>query len=60
MIITPARFEDGIKAILTGSSKNKGHDMMILMFDTLESLGYGAGIKAITEVHNDRTGKPGE
>ena len=60
MIITPAKFEDEMKAILSGDSKNKGQDMMLLMFDTLKSLGYGAGIKAITEVHNDGTGKPGK
>lgn len=61
MIITPAIFEDEMKAILSGDSKNKGHDLMVLMFDTLESLGYGAGIQILKGVHNgNRTGTAGE
>ena len=60
MIITPARFEDEVNKIMNGTS-NKGHDLMVLMFDTLESLGYGAGIRMLKEVHNgNRTGTAGE
>ena len=60
MIITPARFEDEVNKIMNGNS-NKGHDLMVLMFDTLESLGYGAGIRMLKEVHNgNRTGTVGE
>ena len=60
MIITPAQFEDEVNKIMNGNS-NKGHDLMILMFDTLESLGYGAGIQILKGVHNgNRTGTAGE
>lgn len=60
MIITPARFEDEVNKIMNGNN-NKGHDLMVLMFDTLESLGYGAGIRMLKEVHNgNRTGTAGE
>lgn len=59
MIITPARFEDEVNKIMNGNS-DKGHDLMVLMFETLESLGYGAGIQILKGVHNDRTGTAGE
>lgn len=60
MIITPAQFEDEVNKIMNGNS-NKGHDLMILMFETLESLGYGAGIQILKGVHNgNRTGMAGE
>ena len=56
MIITPARFEDEGNKIMNGNS-NKGHDLMALMFDTLESLGYGAGIKLLKDRGSDDTAK---
>ncbi len=55
MIITPARFEDGINKILSDNRSSKEHDLMMLMFDTLESMGYGAGINIIKGARlNDR------
>lgn len=51
MIITPARFEDEVRSIV-GSNETKG-DKIIKVFDlmieTLDSLGYGAGLRHIKE-----------
>lgn len=61
MIITPARFEDEVNKVLNDNNRNKGHDLMMLMFETLDSLGYGAGIQILKGVHNgNRTGTAGE
>ena len=60
MIITPARFEDEMKKI---TSSVEGEPQKILrvvdlMLDTLDSLGYGAGIKLFRseDKDDDRTG----
>lgn len=55
MIITPARFEDEVNKVLNDNNRNKGHDLMVLMFDTLESLGYGADIKLLKDRGSDDT-----
>ena len=60
MIITPARFEDEMKKI---TSSVEGEPQKILrvvdlMLDTLDSLGYGEGIKLFRseDKDDDRTG----
>lgn len=56
MIITPARFEDRVKEILTGTDNDKGYKLMMLTLDTLESMGYGAGIDIIKGVNRSNDG----
>lgn len=38
MIITPARFEDAMREAKTAS------EAIVIMLETLESMGYGAGV----------------
>lgn len=54
MIISPARFEDEVNKIY-GKSAESGHYSMVdrdifeLMLNTLDSMGYGAGVHKILE-----------
>lgn len=51
MIISPARFEDVANKIISSNDERleKLLDLNDLIIDTLDSLGYGAGIKVITD-----------
>lgn len=58
MIITPAKFEDAMK------EKATIEEALVLMADTLDSMGYAAGIKVflnlMERLKHDRTGKLSE
>ena len=55
MIITPARFEDMVNECLKcsiGNEQDKRIDLFKTMLKTLDSMGYGAGVKRIVEYLN--------
>lgn len=55
MIITPAKFEDMVVDCLKcniSDQFDKKHDIFKTMLKTLDSMGYGAGVKRIVEYLN--------
>ncbi len=64
MNITPARFEDEMQKIISSAEDEPQKILRVvdLMLETLDSLGYGAGIKKFRSEgkDNDRTGNLSE
>lgn len=57
MIISPARFEDAVNKIISSENDDRWTKLLKLddlTYETLDSLGYGAGVKALNDwVNND-------
>jgi len=57
MMITPAVFEKELKAIEESGSSRKGEEAEKILQDTLDSLGYTAGLRIYRKLKGQQEGK---